>query len=126
MKYRLNKYLTIKGVVRQVLFPDSAYGEWIVYDGDKPRYHINIFDNNSKSNCLLFAIINENRLGIEDILVDINNRFKNDFSLSPKSCFGLKIKSELIYCKLESLPFELISHYSDKVNKSEKMYHQNT
>ena len=61
MKYRINKYLTLNGKTQKVTLPDSAYGEWIIYENNEPKYHVNIFNYKSKSDCLIFVILNENK-----------------------------------------------------------------
>ncbi len=61
MKYRINKYLTLNGKIQEVILPDSAYGEWIIYENNEPKYHVNIFNYESKSDCLVFVILNEKK-----------------------------------------------------------------
>ncbi len=115
MKYRLNTYLTLKGRIQAASLPDAAYGEWIVNENNEPKYHVNIFNYESKSDCLIFAIMNESKPEIKDILIDINNRFKCDLTLPLKINLGIKINSKLIDSELNPLPFEWIDHYTKMV-----------
>jgi hypothetical protein len=115
MKYRINKYLTLNGKIQEVTLPDSAYGEWIVYENNEPKYHVNIFNYESKSDCLVFAIMNESKSEFKNILIDINNRFKRNLTLSSKTNFGIKVNSKLIESELSSLPFEWIAQYTELI-----------
>jgi len=115
MKYRINKYLTLKGKTQEVALSDSAYGEWIVYENNEPKYHVNIFNYKSKSDCLIFAIMNEKKSEFKSILTDINKRFKRNLTLSSKTNFGIKINSKLIESELSPVPFEWIEHYTELI-----------
>jgi len=122
MRYRVNKYLTLNGKTQEVTLPDSAYGEWIIYENSEPKYHVNIFNYESKSDCLIFAIINENKFEFKAILTDINKRFKRNLTLFPKTNFGIKINSRLVESELSSLPFECIKHYMELIKAPWEKY----
>ena len=115
MKYRINKYQTLNGKTQEVALPDSAYGEWIVYENNEPKYHVNIFNYESKSNCLAFAIMTESKSEFKSILTDINKRFNRNLTLSSKTSFGIKISSKLVEYELSPLPFEWIAHYTELI-----------
>ena len=112
MKYRKNKYLTLKGKIQEVILPDSTYGEWIVYENNEPKFHVNIFNYNSKSDNLVNVFMTESKSDFKDILTDINKRFNKNLTLSLKKNIGIKLSSKLVESDLSSLPFEWIEHYS--------------
>ncbi len=122
MKYRTNKYLTLNGKIHQVTLPYSAYGEWIVYENNEPKFHVNILNYESKSDCLVFVIMNESKSEFKNILTDINNRFKRNLTLSSKTNFGIKINSRLVESELGSLPFEWIKHYTELIKAPWEKY----
>ncbi len=122
MKYRINKYLTFSGKTQEVTLPDSSYGEWIVYENNSPKYHVNIFNYESKSDCLLYAIMIENQSEFKNILTDINKRFNRKLTLSSNTNFGIKINSKLVESELGSLPFEWIEHYSELIKAPWEKY----
>lgn len=122
MKYRINKYLSLKGKIQEVTLPDSAYGEWIVYENNEPKFHVNIFNYESKSDCLIYVIMTESKSEFESILTDINKRFKRNLTLSSKTNYGIKIDSKLIESDLGSLPFEWIEHYTDLIKAPWEKY----
>jgi hypothetical protein len=122
MKYRINKYLTLNGKIQEVTLPDSAYGEWIVYENNEPKFHVNIFNYESKSDCLIFVFMNESKSEFKNILTDINNRFKRNLTLSSKTNFGIKINSRLVESELGSLPFEWIEHYTELIKAPWEKY----
>jgi len=122
MKYRTNKYLTLKGEIQKVTLPDSAYGEWIVYENNEPKFHVNIFDYESKSNCLVNIILNENELEFESILTEINSKLERNLTLSVKTNFGIKINSKLVESDLDTLPFKWIEHYTELIKAPWEKY----
>ena len=107
--------MTLNGKIQEVTLPDSAYGEWIIYENNEPKYHVNVFNHESKSDCLVFVLINENKFKFKNILAEINNQFKTNLTLSSKTNFGIKINSKLIEFKLSSLPFEWIAQYTELI-----------
>ncbi|QNK78342.1 hypothetical protein H7F37_04445 [Winogradskyella sp. PAMC22761] len=122
MKYRINKYITLNGKTQEVTLPDSAYGEWIIYENNEPKYHVNIFNYESKSDCLVLVIMNENKSEFKNILTDINNRFKRNLTLSSKTNFGIKINSKLVESELSPLPFEWIEQYTELIKPPWEKY----
>ncbi len=115
MRFRLNKYLTFYGKIQEVVIPDSTYGEWIVYENNKPKFHVNIFDYEHKSNCLLRIILNETDSSFNKFLNDLNQRLNKNLTLSIKPSLGFKINSKLIEFSLDTLPFKWIEHYTELI-----------
>lgn len=114
--------MTLKGITQEVILPNSTYGEWIVYENSKPKYHVKVFNFESKSDCLVSVIKTENESEFENILVDINERFERKLSLVSKNNFGIKIYSELMELDLGSLPFEWIRHYTKLIKAPWERY----
>ena len=122
MKYRTNKYLTLKGKIEEISLPDSAYGEWIIYENGEPKFHVNIFNFESKSDCLVNVIMAESNMEFKSILKDINERFKRNLNLSSKTNFGIKLNSKLIESELGSLPFEWLEHHTELIKAPWEKY----
>ena len=53
MKYKTTRYKTLIGVKEVLEFVENDYGQWIVYQDNKPKFHIDCFDYSSESNRLL-------------------------------------------------------------------------
>ncbi|MFY7669454.1 hypothetical protein ACOSP6_00065 [Tenacibaculum sp. MEBiC06402] len=122
MKYRTNKYLTLKGKIEELSLPDSAYGEWIIYDNNKPKFHVNISNYESKSDCLISLILTENKSEFKNILNDINKRFNRNLTLPSKTFFGIKLNSKLRESDLDTLPFKYIDHYTELIKAPWEKY----
>lgn len=112
MKFRKNKYLSFKGKIEEVILPCSTYGDWIIYENNEPKFHLNILNFKSKSDTLVNLIMTESKSDFKDILNDINKRFNRNLTLSSKKIFGIKISSKLLESDLSSLPFEWIEFYT--------------
>ena len=61
--------------MKEVLeFVENDYGQWIVYQDNKPKFHIDCFDYSSESNRLLNDWIPSKQRSVDQVLNSINRR----------------------------------------------------
>lgn len=106
MKYLKTTYKTITGKADVIDIGDYTYGEWIIYENEKPRFHINCFRENSESDILIKNRIENQNQSIEFIINEINSKLKKKLTLGKRPTIEIKIKSELIEMVLHPLPIE--------------------
>ena len=108
MKYLLETYRTLNGPVHYIDLGIFAYGEWIIYDGVKPVYHVNCFRENSESDLLIHELLKTGKFKIKSIVNLINEQFNKNFNLGKRPLLGIKIKSELTELKLDPIPLSML------------------
>jgi hypothetical protein len=104
-KYRQLSFYTLRGITKFIDLGDFSYGEWIVYDGRGPKYHVNIFDEQYNSNLLIKSLIENERETLYSIIhkISINEGVK--LSLGHRPLFiEIVQKSELVDLELDPLP----------------------
>ena len=80
--------------VKEVLeFVENDYGQWIVYQDNEPKFHINCFDYSSESNRLLNDWILSKQRSIDQVLNSINRR--NHINLTLKKDPSICIKGRI-------------------------------
>ena len=122
MEYKINIYRTYFGEIEEITLPDSTYGEWLLYENNEVRFHVDLFNYQSKSDCLLNILISENELRFEDIINDINKRFQIKLRLFSKPRFSVKINSKSKDFNLGSLPFEWVEKYTELIKAPWEKY----
>ena len=75
MKYRIDTYKTLIGTIDYLDLGIFTYGEWVIYEKGKPKYHISCFKENSKSDLMVKSLIESENLSIESIIKCINKKF---------------------------------------------------
>jgi hypothetical protein len=108
-KYLQVSYYTLTGIRKLIDLGDFSYGEWIVYDGDLPKYHINVHTQYC-SDMAINSIINKKSESIESILKKINIRHTLNLNLGRKPCILLVKKEEHIDLELIPLPDYLVEN----------------
>ncbi|MFD0749771.1 hypothetical protein ACFQZS_06435 [Mucilaginibacter calamicampi] len=110
-KYLQISFWTFTGT-RQIIDLGPTCGEWIIYNGKRPVYHIDTFDN-APSNKLINSLLSNGKETIEGVVEKIN--IKNGTRLS----FGkgypsilINKKEETISLDLRPLPMEFLTNIS--------------
>lgn len=94
---------TIFGKRIKYSLPDSAYGGWIIFENNQPKYYFNIFDCYYND---IRDVFNEQKKDIESILKNHNS----NLSLSQNFIgFSFRFQEYIEKCKLEKLPKSAIS-----------------
>ena len=110
--YRVITYYSLKGLIKYVDLGDSSYGEWIIYDNEIPKYHINIFDKSSDSNIRLLKLLENKQKTIESIVTEINSKENTSLSLMQRPVLEVIKTSELVNLDLEPIPVNWVSNIS--------------
>jgi hypothetical protein len=102
-KYLQVSYYSLIGVKTLIDLGDFIYGEWIVYEDGKPKYHINLHTENP-SDILINSLLNTKKETIETILNKINRIQRVNLSLKGLSLFNVVKEEKLIELDLGPLP----------------------
>lgn len=97
------------GVTEVLEFVDNDYGQWIVYQDKKPKFHINCFDFSLESNQLLNNWVLSKQRSIDQVLNIINRRNNINLTLKKTPLFVLKAESETTEISLKPLPLEWLN-----------------
>ena len=96
--------------VKEVLeFVENDYGQWIVYQDNKPKFHIDCFDYSSESNRLLNDWILSKQRSVDQVLNSINRRNHINLPLKNTPLFVLKAESKTTEISLKPLPLERLN-----------------
>ncbi|MEQ6124509.1 hypothetical protein AAON49_09930 [Pseudotenacibaculum sp. MALMAid0570] len=109
MTIKQTTYRTLIGVKEIVDFPKKQYAQWIVYLDNKPKYHINCFDQKAESNIILNGLVLSAQKAIEDILRDINKRQRINLSIKRAPLIQIPIKTEIKDLELKPLPIQWLN-----------------
>ena len=112
--YSFVTYLTITGTRQHIELPDQTYGEWIVYERGKPKYHIDCFGSQSASNVLIKHLIQSKRMSIEDMLTEINKAKGSCLSLGKKPMVRIVLKRTQKKLQLDPLPVAWVKQLTER------------
>ena len=110
MKYRVVTYKTLKGTEKIVKSFKKTLKQWVVYQDEKPKYHIDFFDIKTESNAILNSLVMCDKRPIREVLKIINEKNNVNLSIPKASFLGIKVKSEYINLKLEPMPEEWLDY----------------
>ncbi|MEQ6122674.1 hypothetical protein AAON49_00570 [Pseudotenacibaculum sp. MALMAid0570] len=109
MKYKLTRYKTLTGNKEILELTEDAYGQWIIYQNKKPRFHVNCFDFENESNQILNNLLLAKQKSMKEILKIINKERKTNLSIEKAPVLEVKVSSTIKELNLEPLPLEWIS-----------------
>jgi len=93
--------LTLSGKKSFYRLPDSAYGEWIIFENKLPKYYLNVFDEDYHEFLRTFEKIKDKDEYLEEIIKKINQSLSIRNSISGIRFFG---KPKVLSFTLEKLP----------------------
>lgn len=109
MKYKLTRYKTLTGNKEILELIEDAYGQWIIYQNKKPRFHINCFDLKSESNQILNSWLLAQQKSIKEVLGIINRKNRTNLTIEKAPLLEIKVDSKIKEFSLEPLPLEWVS-----------------
>lgn len=109
MKYKLTKYKTLTGNKEILELIEDAYGQWIIYQNKKPKFHINCFDFKTESNQILNSWLLAQQKSIKEVLDIINRKNKTNLTIEKAPLLEIKVDSKIKELRLEPLPLEWVS-----------------
>ncbi len=102
--YRQTSFYSIKGITKLIELGDQTYGEWIIYEGGLPTYHVNVFDQSFGSNVIINSLLVSKKETIESIINKINTKQATKLSLGNEPVIKIVKKSETVNLELGPLP----------------------
>ncbi len=108
MRYKLTRYKTLTGNKEILELIEDAYGQWIVYQNKKPRFHINCFDFQNESNQILNGWLLAQQKSINEVLSIINRKNKTNLTIEKAPLLEIKVDSKIKEISLEPLPLEWV------------------
>lgn len=103
-KYLVVKYYTFTGIKSLIDLGDFSYGEWIIYEGGIAKYHVDVMDQNDKSNIIINSLMNKYNETIDSIIKKINLKHNKKLLLESRCLIEFVKESILIDLNLEPLP----------------------
>ncbi|POY37969.1 hypothetical protein C3K47_05445 [Solitalea longa] len=107
MKYRQVTYLTFCGFRKIIELPDSAYGEWIIYHNNTPKFYISCFSQN-ESDIVIKNLLDKSSETIESIIKRINHNLGIKLSFGNNPLIHIEVQTEIIELDLIPLPIDWI------------------
>jgi hypothetical protein len=77
IKLFVTKVYTLTGKKYLYALGDMAYGEWLVYKNNKPRYYLNVFEDNNEN------LIKEGQSNLQSYIENKLKLIDEDLSLKP-------------------------------------------
>lgn len=115
MKYRVLKYLTLTGTFEVVSLSMFSNGEWIIYDGKIPKFHISCFDEDSESDTMIKDLLEIEKWSIEIIIERINKSMNLNLNFGKsRPWFEIIISSKLLELNLKPIPVKWIEEIKNK------------
>ena len=118
MKYRITTFKTLTGKLDFIDLGDHAYGEWVIYESKIPKFHVDCFRENSRSDSLINELIKNHGWTIERILNRINVMEGRKLEFVKRPLIEIEDSSELRELQLGPLPLEWIEKIRKAANKS--------
>lgn len=109
MKYKLTTYKTLKGNKEILELTENTYGQWIIYQDNKPMYHVDCFDFENKSNRILNGFLLLDQQTMDQILKNINKKNNIKLSIVKAPILKKEVTSKFTELELEPLPLEWVS-----------------
>jgi len=104
MKLKLSIYRTLFGTKEILEIPNKKDTQWIVYQDNKPKFFIDLYDLKTESNAMMNSLVLCAQKPIREVLQRINKRNNIQLSIPSVSRLGIKIKSEYKSVALIPLP----------------------
>jgi len=109
MKYKVTTYRTLTGTKDIVELPKKKSTQWIIYQNNKPVYHVDCFDLKKESNLLINNLILSEQKTIEEVIRKIKKNRKVNLSIPKAPLFEIALKSETKELILQPLPEEWLT-----------------
>ncbi len=103
--YRVITYWTLTGNREFIDLGDQSYGEWIIYEDLKPKYHVSLFDQ-SESAQLIKGRLEKEGWSIEQLLQWISDRQNVKLSEGSRPLVEIVVTSDVRKLDLQSIPIQ--------------------
>ncbi|MBW4889507.1 hypothetical protein KXQ82_07265 [Mucilaginibacter sp. HMF5004] len=102
-KYLQVSFYTLMGIKTIINLGDFSYAEWIVYDNNVPKYHVNLYTEN-ESDMTINSLINKGIESIETVISKISIKQEANLHLAKMPLIRLTKKEEYVELDLQPLP----------------------
>ena len=109
MKYKLTRYKSIISNKLILELTKETYGQCVICQNKKPKFHIDCFDFKSESNQILNSLLLSKQQTIEEVLSRINKKENISLSIEKPKFYERAVDSKIKEIELESLPLEWVS-----------------
>jgi hypothetical protein len=104
--YQIITFQTAVGRFHFVELGNHVYGEWIIYENDIPKFHIDLFSGNTDSDHLVKQLIETENKGIEGIIKAINSSLNLNLSFRKRPKKEWIVETKLKAFDLKPLPIQ--------------------
>lgn len=109
LKYKVTTYRTLTGTKDILELPTKKTGQWIVYQNNKPEYHVDCFDFKKESNLKLNNLILSEQKTISEVVRNIRKKKKINLSLPTVPILKIMVKTGYQDFDLKPFPEEWLS-----------------
>lgn len=112
MKVEISTYRTFSGTKEIVEVLEKKKTQWVIYEGNTPKYFVDFFDLETESNAMMNSLVLCGKRSLDEVLELINKKNNKNLSVPIITKLGIKkkLKSEIIELHLEPLPEEWLSY----------------
>jgi hypothetical protein len=107
--HQTTTFQTEAGTFDFVELGNHVYGEWIIYENDIPKFHINVFGGNTDSDRLIKRLMEKENKSIEGIIKAINSSFNLNLSFGKRPKKEWIVETKLKAFDLKPLPIQWFS-----------------
>lgn len=104
MMYKLTTYRTVTGTKEVLEIPKKKETEWIIYQDNAPKFHVDCFDLQSESNVIMNSLVLCQQRSIEEVLRRISKKNKVNLAVVKPPMIEIEVKSEFRELQLPPLP----------------------
>lgn len=108
MTYKLTTYKTLIGTKEILEIPNKDF-QWVIYQDNKAKYHVDCFDLQTESNVLMNSFVLCEKRTIDSVIKEIATRNNVNLSVKKPPLIEIEVKSELKELDLEPLPLEWLN-----------------
>ena len=109
MKYKLTTYKTLRGTKKILELQKRNRTEAIIYENDKPSYHVDCFDLQTESNIIMNSLVFGKKKSIRSVIKEIAQKNNVNISVKEAPLFSIKKSFELKEFLLPPLPENWLS-----------------
>ncbi|OSY88793.1 hypothetical protein WH52_03760 [Tenacibaculum holothuriorum] len=104
MTFKLTTYKTLTGTKKILELPRKKNTEAIIYQDDKPAFHVDCFDLQTESNLQMNSLVLAQKRNIVEVIEEIGKKNNVNLSIKEKPFLAIEKESKLTEVELPPLP----------------------